>query len=80
MSKWGSNWYSLNSQLLRSFAPSAIAQNGFIEVDSSLHVVPKDVEEREKLGGRVFAIGDIANSDESLTSKSHLPTKTEADA
>ena len=35
-------------------------------MDSSLHVVPVDTEEREKLGGKVFAIGDIANSGESL--------------
>ena len=43
-------------------------------MDSSLHVAPVKEDERDKLDGRVFAIGDIANSGESLTSKSHLPS------
>lgn len=67
-----------NSKLLQSFAPSAIAKNGFIEVNSSLHVVPGDEKERMGLGERVFAIGDIANSGESLTLFASPPVESQS--
>lgn len=55
-----------NSQLVESFAPSCIAQNGFISVDQHLRIVQGDPEERQLAGGRVFAIGDVADTGELL--------------
>ncbi|GAA5984009.1 hypothetical protein JCM5350_004990 [Sporobolomyces pararoseus] len=51
-----------NSKLVSSFAPSAIASNGFVTVNESLLVVPKDEQEKLKIGSRIFAIGDIADT------------------
>ncbi|GAA5859284.1 hypothetical protein JCM8547_008952 [Rhodosporidiobolus lusitaniae] len=51
-----------NSQLLQSSTPSAVLPNGFVRVNKSLLVDPVDGREKEKLGGRVWALGDIAES------------------
>ncbi|GAA6006716.1 hypothetical protein JCM11491_003154 [Sporobolomyces phaffii] len=51
-----------NSQLVSSFAPSAIASNGFVSVDRTLAVSPRSKVEADELDGRVFAIGDIADT------------------
>ncbi|GAA5870513.1 hypothetical protein JCM1840_004787 [Sporobolomyces johnsonii] len=49
-----------NSSLLSAVAPSAILPNGFIAVTPSFVVTPSNAA--EQLGGKVFAVGDIAES------------------
>ncbi|GAA5949465.1 hypothetical protein JCM21900_000228 [Sporobolomyces salmonicolor] len=49
-----------NSDLLRNVAPSAILPNGFVSVTPSFVVTPSNTA--EQLGGKVFAVGDIAES------------------
>ncbi|BGP20348.1 hypothetical protein JCM10213_001598 [Rhodosporidiobolus nylandii] len=52
-----------NTALIRSTAPSAInPQNGFLRVTPSLLVEPAEEKERETLRGRVWAVGDVADS------------------
>ncbi|GAA5924966.1 hypothetical protein JCM1841_005381 [Sporobolomyces salmonicolor] len=49
-----------NSSLLSAVAPSAILPNGFIAVTPSFVVTPSNAA--EQLGGKVFAVGDVAES------------------
>ncbi|GAA6039527.1 hypothetical protein JCM8097_008368 [Rhodosporidiobolus ruineniae] len=51
-----------NSQLLAPLASSAILPTGFVRVAPSLLVSPTSPAEAQKLDGRVWAIGDIAET------------------
>ena len=51
-----------NSDLVTAFAPSAIASNGFVSVQKSLLVDPSNEAEKGLVSGRIFAIGDIADT------------------
>ncbi|GAA5987008.1 hypothetical protein JCM11641_004417 [Rhodosporidiobolus odoratus] len=51
-----------NSALLTSSLPSTILASGFLRVTPSLLLDPSDSTETERLDGRVWALGDIAES------------------
>ncbi|GAA6062518.1 hypothetical protein JCM10212_001568 [Sporobolomyces blumeae] len=51
-----------NSQFLQGVAPSAILPSGFVSVNTFSQVAPTVASELNALDGRVFAIGDIAET------------------
>ncbi|BGP03802.1 hypothetical protein JCM10021v2_007550 [Rhodotorula toruloides] len=51
-----------NSSLLSTLSPSSILPSGYIRVTPALLVSPSSASETAALGGRVFALGDVAES------------------
>ncbi|KAJ8291484.1 Fe-regulated protein 8 [Rhodotorula toruloides] len=51
-----------NSSLLSTLSPSSILPTGYIRVTPSLLVCPSSASEAAELGGKVFALGDVAES------------------